>query len=136
MDLDVIAARPMCVRRADISLELLAQRGRPDRATGHIVAHMKHTRRTRRGREQRIEGRDAPRVGRRHAEAETHVLEARLADPADALLERAERGEQQVALLARHPSADGDMRIALVAALSAIPRRLWCAQQSIDRGTL
>ena len=40
-----------------------------------------------------------------------------------------------MSLLAGRAPADGDVRVALVAALSSIPRRLRCAQQSIDRGT-
>src|SRR5215467_4665799 len=94
VDLDVIAARAMRVRWPNLLLEAIAQLGGALRSARDVVTDVQHARWTRRRREQRVECCDAPRVGRRHVEAQTHILETRLADPADARLERAKCGKE------------------------------------------
>ena len=97
---------------------------RAARLARDVVADVHDARRPRRGREQRVERGDAPRVGGRHVQAIADVAEAAFADPADARLQRLQRGQQQVAHRARVASADRrDVRVARAAARAAIPGR-------------
>ena len=95
-----------------------------------------HARRARRRRQQRVERRNAPRVRRRNVQTRAHVVEARLADPADARLQRLQRRQEQVPLLARLAPAGRGMRVASISARSAVPRRAGRSEQRIHRGTL
>ena len=61
-----------------------------------VGADVQHVRRALLEREQRVEARDAVRLGRRHVEPPRCVAERALAHPADAPLCGAERGEEQV----------------------------------------
>jgi hypothetical protein len=124
------------VGRANRPLELLGQFGRALAPAGDVVAHMKHARGARRGREQRVERRDAPGVRGRNAESRAHVLEASLADPPDALLERAKRGKQQMPLLAHLAATVRYVGVVCIASLPALPRRFRNTEQPVDRGTL
>ena len=54
---------------------------------------------TRLEREEVVERRDAVRLSRRDGEAAAHVVEPTAADPANAVLQRVERWEQQVSAL-------------------------------------
>ncbi len=90
------------------ALELCAQRLGAASAAGDVVAHVGHHRRPRRGREQVVEGQHAPGLGGRHDQAAADVVEGAAAHPADAVLHRVQRRQQQVPLLdGRRPAARG-----------------------------
>jgi len=63
------------------------------------------------------------------------VIQAALAHPADARLQRLQRRQQQVAQLALLAAAVRGVRIAHAAALTAIPGRLRRAEHGMDGGT-
>src|SRR5215475_473199 len=132
----MIPRRSMRMCRPDLALERLDQLCRAFAPTRDVVAHMEHTRRSRRRRQQRIKRRHAPRIRGRNAEPHAHIVETRFADPTDARLKRLECGQQQVATLTLLASAGRHVGIAFVATLSAIPCRSWRTKQSVYRGTL
>src|SRR4051812_5577928 len=103
--------RTMCVRRPDGTLELRDELVRAFALTGDVVTDVQHARRARRGREQRVEGRHTPGIGRRNVESSADVVETRLTDPTDTRLQRLQRGQQQVALLSLFSSADRNVRV-------------------------
>ncbi len=77
--------------------ELGAQPRRSAEATGEVVADVRDHRRPRLGRDQVVERRDTPGLGRRHAQAPADVLERTAADPPDAILHGVQGGQQQIA---------------------------------------
>ena len=70
-------------------------------AARDVVAHVHHARRPLVDREQRVERGHAVDVGGRHGQAARDVVQPAGADPARALVQRVQRGQQQVTLLAR-----------------------------------
>ena len=83
---------------------------------GEIGADVQHVGRPFLERDQRVEGRDAVRLGRRHVEPARRVAERALAHPADPPLCGAKRGEEQV------PSRAVGARDATVVCAGARPR--------------
>ena len=118
---DVVAAR--CARDR-VAARLLNRRGQlapAAVATGDVVTDMQHAPRTGGSRQQPIERCDAPRIRRRHAEPFADVDESAFADPPDARLQRLQRREQPVPLLADCASTVRDVRVAQAPALATVP---------------
>ena len=111
-------------------------------APRHLQAMSSQTCTTRLGqrgrREQRVERRDAPRVGRGHIQAIADVAQAAFADPADPRLQRpgarAAAGGAGRASRGRPPWRD--VRIARIAARAAVPGRSRRSEQRVDRRPL
>ena len=119
---DVIAGGFVRDRGPRLALETRAQAGGALRAAGNVVADMHHAPRPRRRREHRVERRDAPRLGRRHAEPRANVLKSTFGDESDAGLQRLKRREQQVPPLTRGAAAElGGVRVARASPIAAIP---------------
>src|SRR5205085_10591707 len=95
----------------DLDAGIRDQRLRALQPAREVVADVDDARRARLEREHVVEARDAVRLRRRHAQATADVRERAFADPADAPLHRAQRRQEQVALVAR-----------LVAAAHGAPR--------------
>ena len=87
-----------------------------------IGADVQHVRRPLLERDQRVEARDAVRVGGRNVEPARRVAERALAHPADAALRGAQRGKQELAAVTPR-AADPAVRVG-------------CARDRVDRGAL
>ena len=74
--------------------------GRACEPAREVGADVRHVRRPFLERKQRVEARDAVRLGRRDREPARRVAERALAHPADALLRGAQRGQEEMALRA------------------------------------
>ena len=84
-------------RRPERALEVGAGLLGAGEPAGDVVADVGDGRRARLRREQRVERGDAVRLGGRHGQAPADVVEARLGDLPDPVLQRVQRREQQVA---------------------------------------
>ena len=80
--------------RPDRASEVLADPLGARQPAGDVVADMGHDRWPRLRRVERVERRDAVGLGGRHGESLRDVVEGRLADPADPVLDRVERRQQ------------------------------------------
>jgi hypothetical protein len=87
-------------------------------------------------REQGVERCDAVRLGGRHRETPADVVQARLGDLADPVLQGMERREQQVAAAPGVVAASGDVALGARVACSAGPPGRRRPQERIDRRTL
>ncbi len=135
-DLDVVAVGSVVRRVACRPLQLLAHFVGALAATRDVIADVEHPLGPGNGGEQCVEGDDAVRVGGRHREPLTDVVERALADPAHGGLHGLERGKQEVPLGPRLvPSARG-VGIAPLVALAAVPPRCGRAEQRVYRFAL
>jgi hypothetical protein len=134
----MIPGRPVRMRRPHSTFKFANELHRALAAARDVVADVKHAPRARCRREQRVKCRDAPRVRRRNVETHADVIQPGLADPANARLQRLQRGQQQVTLFARFASANRYVRVAVLplASITAIPARARRPKQRIHRGTL
>jgi len=133
-------------RRLPIGRGLTRRRERPPKIcadvfrarepAGDVVADMRHRRRSRPGREERIERRDAIGLGGWHGEPLADVVEARLADLADAILERMEHREEQVPPAPRVVAATGHVALGRRIAIATAPARCRGTEDRVDRGSL
>ena len=98
-------------RRSEPRFHGRAQLLGPGQAAGDVVADVGHDRRPGRGRQQRVERGHAVGLGRRHGQPAADVAQRGLADVADAVLQRVQRRQQQVAMLARGMAAVGDVAL-------------------------
>ena len=119
--------------RADRSGEVIADPLRPCQPARDVVADMGHHRRSRRRRIQGVERGHPVGLCRRDREPSRDVVQRGLADPADAVLDRVEGGQQL-----RAPRTDGvtaARRVALGAGTprSADPARLRRSEDGVDR---
>ncbi len=120
----------VAVLGAEALLQLGDERLRAGAAAGDVVADVDDARRALLGREERVEGRHAVDVGRRHGQALGDVVQAARADPPGALVQRVQRRQQHVALRARGVAAVGG--VAVVDRVGARPGRQRRAQEGVD----
>ena len=117
-------------------VEVRAQLFRAGQPAGDVVADVGHHRRPRVRREERVEGRDAVRLGRRDGQPLADVVEGRRADPADPRLDGVQgRQELRAAGAGRVAAARGvpvDGRIAR----PADPARFGWAEHGVHGGAL
>ncbi len=111
----------------------LAERLGPAHAAGDVVAHVGHGSGPRCGRKQVVEGEHPPRLGRRHDQPLADVVHRATADPADAVLDGVEGGQQEMALLLRrrHP-ATRRAAVALDIPGAALPAGAGGPEQPVD----
>ena len=122
--------------RPGVRLQLLAEGEPADASAGEVVADVHDVRGSLLHAEHRVEGRDAVRLGRRHREPLTDVVETPAADPPDTRLEGVQRREQQVSLFAGIPAATHDAEIRRAPNLATHPAALGRTQQRVDGGAL
>ena len=109
---------------------------RPTAPARDVLADVHDARRTRLEGEERVEGRDPVGVGGRHGQPAAELVEAAGADPADPLLQRPERGQQEMAASpGRVPSGGGVARDA-VGARAAVPAGGRRAEDGVESGSL
>ncbi len=105
-------------------------------ATGQVVADVHDPRRPPLEREQRVERRDAVRVGRRHGETLADVVERAGAEPADMLVNRLQDGEQEVAPGSRAVATVRNLALVVDLPHTAFPARGGGAEHAVDRRPL
>ena len=122
--------------RSDCAFEVIADLLRTRQPAGDVVADMRHHRWSWRGRVQGIERGDTVGLRRRHSQATRDVVQGRLADPADPILDGVERRKQ---LRPAGPDGVASARGVAVDArpsLATDPARVGRPQDAVDRRTL
>jgi hypothetical protein len=122
--------------RPDRPSQVLADPFRPGDPAGDVVADVGDDRGTRLRRIQGIERGDAVGLGGRHREATGDVVEGRLADPADPILDGMERRQQLGASRAQRMAPARGMSVHPRATRPADPTRLRRPQDGVHGGTL
>ena len=102
-------------------------------AAGEVLADVDDARGSRLHREQCIERGDTVGVCRRDRQTRTDVIEASGADPADSLLQRPQRRQQQVPATARLVTALRGVAGRPVAAVASLPAVLRRPEHAVDR---
>src|SRR5207245_143187 len=109
--------------------ELATESLRTRAQAGDVIAHVDRQRGTRLQGQQGVAGGDAVGVGRGDGQAGAEVAQRPFADPADPILNRMQRGQEQVTLGAGRSTAEGDALIA-PALRSPLPARLGGSRSS------
>ncbi len=125
-------ARGRGARRAERGLERRAQCLGAGRSACDVVADVHDRSGARLGREQRVEAGHAIGFRGRHGQARAHVVQRALADPPDAVLDRVQGREQEVAALPRGTTRSRDPGVDL-AARAPVPRALGRSEEGVDR---
>jgi hypothetical protein len=135
---DRVLARPGAVAavlpalRPDPVLEIGAQLLRSACHAGDVGADVRHGRRLRLEREQRVERRHPIGLGRRDCEPLADVVERAGADPSGAALHGMEHREQQMPLGARRVAAASDATVAVGRGEGAHPTAVGWAEHRVD----
>ena len=124
------------VLRAETLFEGRDQLVRAVTATGQVVADVHDPRRAPLEREQRVERRDAVRVGRRHGKSLADIVERAGAEPADTLVNRVQDGEQEVAPGSRAVATVCNLALVVDLPHTAFPARGGGAEHAVDRRPL
>ena len=132
---DATASAPPVPAGTDGALELGAQ-GIAAQPACQVVAHVDDGLRSRLHAEHRVERGHAVRLGRRDGQALADVVQAALADPSGAGLQRVQGGEQQVALVASRAPAAREPGLDATVADTTDPARLGRTEERIDGGPL
>ena len=130
------AVRRELALAAEALLELRDQLVGAVAAAGDVLADVDDARRPRLDGEHRVERGDAVGVGRRDRQAAAELVEPAGADPADPLLQRPERGQQQVASRAGIVPRAGGVALGPEQALAAVPAVAGGAEHVVERGAL
>ena len=123
-------------RRSEQALQVGADVLAPVEAAGDVLADVGDDSRPRGRREHLVEGGDAVGLGRRDGEAPAGVLQGRLADPADAGLDRVEDRQQEVASGARRVAASREPVVGRDVAIAALPAARRRPEDAVDGGSL
>ena len=113
------------------------RRARPSHGTARdVLAHVDDARRPRLEREERVEGRDAVRIGRRHCQPPAELVQPSWADPADALLQRPEGGQQQMSPCPGCMTPGSGVALDPVGARASLPARGRLPEHVVERRAL